>query len=268
MNQLIAVRPADRADACADRWLVRMEPRPTAPLRLYCFPWSGATASVYRAWGSTLPDAIETVAVQLPGRSHRRDETSVDRLAPLAHEVAYAIEADLDERPARFALFGHSFGALLGYEVARRLASAGRYPDLAVLSASRAPARPPRIVLHRLADADLLAALERMGGTTSARLNDQSFLDYFLPLVRADLTACETFRPALDTRLPFPVSVWAGSEDWYAHPEDVSRWHQVAGAGYRSRLFDGGHFFNSDLDAVSTAIIEDLEWSRRCGSAH
>src|SRR5262249_6283540 len=199
MSQPTVVLPVDRIHAPPERWLVRMAERPTAPLRLFCFPWSGANASVYRAWGEMLPDSIETVAVQLPGRSHRRDEMSVDRLAPLARLVARAIEADLDERPARFALFGHSFGALLGYEVRRRLAADGRHAALAVLPASRAPARPPRIALHRLGDTELLAALERMGGTSLARLADEQFLEYFLPLVRADLTACETFRPALNT---------------------------------------------------------------------
>jgi surfactin synthase thioesterase subunit len=263
MSQPAVVLSVDPIATPSDRWLVRLNPRPDAPLRLFCFPWSGANASVYREWASGLPDEIETVAVQLPGRSCRRDEAPLDQLGPLARQIVKALDVELRERPGRFALFGHSLGAMLAYEVARRLVAAGRYPDLAVLSASRAPARAPRVVLHGLGDADLLTALERMGGTSPARLRDQRFLDYFLPLVRTDLTAVETFRPVADTALPCPVSVWAGSEDWYAHPEDVDRWRQVAGGAYRSRLFDGGHFFNSDLPSVSTAILADLRWSRR-----
>ncbi len=261
MSQPSAVLAFDPLGTPSDRYLVRLAARPAAPLRLFCFPWSGANASVYREWATALPEEIETVAVQLPGRSGRLDEAPLDRLAPLARQVVQAIEAELRERPCRFAVFGHSLGAMLAYEVARRLVAAGRYPDLAVLSASRAPARAPRVVLHRLGDAELLAALERMGGTSAARLRDPKFLDYFLPLVRTDLTACETFRPVIDTALPFPVSVWAGREDWYAHPEDVGRWRQVAGSAYRSRVFDGGHFFNTDVPAVTTAILADLRWS-------
>jgi surfactin synthase thioesterase subunit len=267
MSQPVALLPADPTGTAPDRYLVRIEARPAARLRLFCIPWSGANASVYREWATGLPGEIETVAVQLPGRSTRRDETPVDRLAPLARQVTRAIDAELRDRPGRFVLFGHSLGALLAYEVARRLVAAGRYPDLAVLSASRAPAQAPRIVLHRLGDADLLAALGRMGGTSPDRLRDRQFLDYFLPLVRTDLTACETFRPALGTTLPCPVSVWAGREDWYAHPEDVGRWHQIAGSAYRSRLFGGGHFFNTDLAAVTTALLDDLRWSETLGLA-
>jgi surfactin synthase thioesterase subunit len=262
MSQPATILRPDPVDTPAGRYLVRLEARPEASLRLFCFPWSGATASVYREWATSLPEEIETIAVQLPGRSCRLAEAPLDRLAPLARQIVQAIDLELRERPGRFALFGHSLGAMLAYEVARRLVAAKRYPDLAVLSASRAPARAPRVVLHRLGDADLLAALERMGGTSPGRLRDPKFLDYFLPLVRTDLTAVERFRPAIHTTLPFPVSVWAGSEDWYAHPEDVSRWHQIAGGAYHSRIFDGGHFFNADLAAATTAILADLRWSR------
>jgi surfactin synthase thioesterase subunit len=258
---LPAVPSFDPFVAPADRYLVRLEARPSASLRLFCFPWSGATASVYRELASTLPDEIETVAVQLPGRSSRRDEAPLDELAPLARQAVKAIDTELHERPGRFALFGHSLGALLAYEVARLLVAAGQYPDLVVMSASRAPVQAPRIVLHKLGDAELLAALGQMGGTSSDRLRDQEFLGYFLPLVRTDLTAYETFQPAMGAILSCPVSVWAGREDWYAHPEDVNRWRELVGLAYRSRLFDGGHFFNSDVATVATAVLADLRWS-------
>src|SRR5262245_54066185 len=126
MSQAAAVLSVDRSGTPSDRFLVRIEARPAGRLRLFCFPWSGANASVYRDWAQSLPDEIETVAVQLPGRSSRRDEAPVDRLAPLAVQIARAIGDELGERPGRFALFGHSLGALLAYEVARRLVAAGR----------------------------------------------------------------------------------------------------------------------------------------------
>lgn len=251
-------------DPASDRFLVRFEERAAAPLRLFCFPWSGASASSFRKLASSLPDGIETIGLQLPGRGSRRDEPAHARLAPLAGQVVRALDAELEERPGRFALFGHSFGALLAYEVARRLEAGGRHPDLVVLSGSRAPARPPNVVLHALGDAELLAALTRMGGTTTNRLQDVTFLDYFLPLVRTDLTACETYQPA-HSILHCPVSVWGGTDDWYARPEDVTRWRQFAGAAFHRRVFAGGHFFTSDETVVSTAIQADLEWSRTCG---
>ncbi|HEY3002923.1 MAG TPA: alpha/beta fold hydrolase [Kribbellaceae bacterium] len=245
-----------------DRNLVRFEARPAAPLRLFCFPWSGASASVYRELARSMPDEVETVAVQLPGRGSRRDESAFDRLAPLARQVVRALDVELRDRPGRFVLFGHSFGALLAYEVARQLQASGRHPELVVLSGSRAPARAPRVFLHPMGDAELLAALDQMGGTKMDRLRDPAFLDYFLPLVRTDLTACETFQPATGT-LHCPVSVWGGSDDWYARPEDITRWRHFAGPAFRSRIFDGGHFFTSDEGVVREAMLDDLRWSRR-----
>jgi surfactin synthase thioesterase subunit len=261
MSQPAAVLSFASPVTAPDRYLVRFEARPGAPLRLFCFPWSGAGASVYRDLALSMPDEIETVAVQLPGRGSRRDEAAFDRLAPLARQVARALDVELGDRPARFALFGHSFGALLAYEVARRLQASGRYPDLVVLSGSRGPARAPRVSLHPMGDADLLAALERMGGTKTARLQDPAFLGHFLPLVRTDLTACETFQPPAGG-LRCPVSVWGCSEDWYAPPEDVTRWRQFAGPAFRSRIFTGGHFFTSEDGVIRKTVLDDLRWSR------
>jgi surfactin synthase thioesterase subunit len=256
VTSLNAVRTADRGT------LVRYDHRPHARLRLFCFPWSGASASAFRPWASAMPDEIELVGIQLPGRGGRRDEAPSARLAPLARQVTRALATELDESPGPFAVFGHSLGALLAHEVARRLEGRGRHPQLVVLSGSRAPHRPPRVRLHRLGDADLLAALQRFGAM-SGRTNDAGFLSYFLPLVRTDLTAVETHQPAVSGPLGSPLSAWAGADDWYAPPDEVRRWRSLAGRAYRDRTFSGGHFFTGDLSRTMTALLDDLAWSRR-----
>jgi surfactin synthase thioesterase subunit len=251
-----AVRTADRAT------LVRYDRRPRATLRLFCFPWSGASASAFRSWASAMPDEIELVGVQLPGRGNRRDEPVSPRLVPVARQVTRALSAELDGSPGPFAIFGHSLGAMLAHEVALRLEARGHHPQLVVLSGSRAPHRPPRVLLHRQDDADLLGALERFGAM-SARARDPEFLSYFLPLVRTDLTAVETHQPAAPGPLNSPLSVWAGTDDWYAPPEEVERWRSIAGSAYRSRTFSGGHFFTGDLARTVTALLGDLAWSHQ-----
>jgi surfactin synthase thioesterase subunit len=129
-------RAADRAT------LVRYDDRrPCATLRLFCFPWSGASASAFRSWAAGMPDEIELVGVQLPGRGDRRDEPASVRLAPAVRQVARALLTELDESPGPFAFFGHSLGALLAHEVAWRLEAHGHRPQLVVLSGSRAPHR-------------------------------------------------------------------------------------------------------------------------------
>src|SRR6266540_6898354 len=230
--------------------LVRHEIRPAARLRLFCLPWSGASASVFRSWAAAMPDDIELISIQLPGRGNRRAEPASVRLAPIAGQVARAIHAELRASPGPFALFGHSLGALLAYEVSRRLAGLDHRPELVVLSGGRVPGRPPGTALHRLGDADLVGAVERMGGTPASRLHDPEFMAYFLPLVRTDLTAYETYRSAFPASLREPVSVWAGSEDWYAPVDEVARWRHHCGPAFRKRVFSGGHYFIADLDRV------------------
>jgi surfactin synthase thioesterase subunit/GNAT superfamily N-acetyltransferase len=254
---LAEARAGDRAT------LVRYDDRGSrAALRLFCFPWSGASASAFRSWAAAMPEEIELVGVQLPGRGGRREESASARLAPVARQVARVLRMELEESPGPFAFFGHSLGALLAHEVACRLEARGHRPQLVVLSGSRAPHRPPRVCLHRLEDADLLGVLEGFGGM-SARGGDPEFLARFLPLVRADLTAVETHQPADPGLLCGPVSGWAGAEDWYAPPEEVQRWGCLAGSAWRSRVFSGGHFFTGDLARARAALLDDLAWSRQ-----
>ena len=139
----------------------RREFPPDVPLRLFCFPWSGASASAFRPLASSMPAEIEAVGVRLPSRGECRDEHASGRLEVLAGNVARAIRAELSARPRPFAFFGHSLGALFAYEVARRLSPAGWRPELVVLSGSRAPSRRPRVVLHTESDAQLLDRRER-----------------------------------------------------------------------------------------------------------
>jgi surfactin synthase thioesterase subunit len=243
-------------------WLSRPEPRPVADLRLFCFPWSGASASAYRALATTLPDHVEVVAIQLPGRGSRAAEPPVEDLEDGAHAVTRSLERELRAYGGRFAVFGHSYGALLGYEVVRRLADYRWFAELLVLSASRSPASPPPIDLHRLADADLTRELGLLGGMSQKRLADTDFLARFLPLVRADLTACERYRAPNRPSVLSPVSVWAGEGDWYATPAQAARWGLCAAGEFRTRTFPGGHFFVHDTERIAAALLADLDWAR------
>jgi pyochelin biosynthetic protein PchC len=246
-----------------DLWLSRLTSRPKAELRLYCLNWSGAGASAFRQLAGSVPETIEVVAAQIPGRGSRRNEPARTRLAPLAALIARAIASDLSERPSRFAILGHSYGALMAYAVTRRLEASGLSPELAVLSGSRSPSTPPWTLLHPLDDARLTGQLCRMGGMPPERLADQAFLNHLLPIVRADLTACETYLPSGASPLSCPVSVWAGRDDWYARPGDVAGWEHHARSAWQYREFEGGHFFiTADQAATTSALLDDMAWSR------
>ena len=252
-------QPADLTANSPDRWLVRLSSSsPGVLLRIFCFPWSGAGASAYRAHAGAVWAQTEIVGIQLPGRGTRRSESAFTRLEAPAEQAAQAIRADLQARPSPFALLGHSYGALLAYETARLLEAGELTPEAAVLSASRAPDTPPPVPLHRLDDLQLARQLGRMGGLSPDRLRDPAFMEYLLPIARSDLTACETYAPVGAQPLTCPVISWAGDDDWYAPPADVARWQHYAGFAYRHREFPDGHFFINDVPAVTSALLADL----------
>jgi surfactin synthase thioesterase subunit len=231
---LAATQPSD-----ADRWLVRHLPRPLARTRLYCFPWSGAGSSAYRGWAAEMPDDVELISIALPGRGARVDEALVDRIEPMADAIATAIVA---QPLGDFAFFGHSFGALLAHAVTARLRGTGRSPRVLIVSASRPPWAPPPIVLHRLSDEALLNMLVQLGGLTGGHAADSVFRERFLPLVRADLRACETYRSTDLGPVDCRIRAWAATDDWYATQRLVRRWRRFAGADFSMRLHRGHHF--------------------------
>ena len=109
-------------EAPASRWVWSPRPNPGARLRLFCYPYAGGRAAVYRRWPESLPASIEVCAIEPPGHGTRLSETPFTRLSPLVEALAAALDPYLD-RP--FAFFGHSLGSLVSFELAGGLA-AGR----------------------------------------------------------------------------------------------------------------------------------------------
>lgn len=237
------------------QWFVRYSARPLARTQLFCFPWSGAGAGVFREWAQLVPEDVEVIGVSLPGRDHRRDEVMSTSVEGLADVIAPQIAA---ESAGEIALFGHSFGALLAHSVAVRLTRLGRSPVVVVVSGSRPPNEAPVVALHQLDDVTLVSQLVRMGGLTAERARVHEFVEKVIPRVRADLTACECYRPDKCQKAPWRLCTWAGTRDWYAPPEQVRRWDEIGVGGYREHVFEGDHFFLARTDDVLSKLIEDL----------
>jgi medium-chain acyl-[acyl-carrier-protein] hydrolase len=209
-------------------------------VKVFCFPWSGASENAYRPLTEALPQ-VDIMTVRPP------------RTTSL-HAAAAAIAEEMPE--GRCVLFGHSYGALLAYAVTQLLETP---PELLIVSGSRSPATPPPVTLHQLDDQDLDDRLAKLGGMRSSLLTDRHFMARFRPRVRADLALCESYRAT--ARVDVPLSVWAGRSDWYATPFLTRQWRRFAGDNYRFRLFDGGHFFVTDTARSAAALLADLHWA-------
>lgn len=223
-------------------WLACPRPNPGASLRLFCFPYSGAGASIFYPWLDRVPATIEVCPVQLPGRESRLAEAPFTRLEPLVRALAAALLPHLT-RP--FAFFGHSMGALVSFELARRLRRQyGLSPVRLCVSGHSAPQLPDRDPpLHALPEAELLRQLRQLNGTPEAVLAHAELRALVLPVLRADLAVCETYVYRAGRPLDCPISACGGLEDAFVSREQLAGWRAQTGSSFSLHLFPGDHFF-------------------------
>jgi medium-chain acyl-[acyl-carrier-protein] hydrolase len=234
----------------------RVAPAPAA-LRLVCFPYGGGGASVYRTWPQGLPDNVEVLAIDLPGRERRFRERPFDRLGPL---VAALTDAVAPELSPPFAIYGHSLGALVGFSFARELRRRELPgPVHMFLSGRRAPQLPERAPIHALPDPEFLAGVRRLGGVPDAVFNDAEIMAFFLPVLRADFTLVETASFAAAPPLACPITALGGVTDERATPEELDAWRVHTSAAFERKLFSGGHFYlQTERDALLAWLSAEL----------
>lgn len=214
----------------AGNWVAPIHPRPDARLRLFCLPYAGGDAAVFSAWSAGLPESVEVCPVLLPGRSGRIAEPLLDNMTLLVRALAKGL-ADWIDRP--FALFGHSTGALVAFELARRLEQEGRFPAQLFVSGCGAPQLPPGRPdrIHDLPAADFLERLRALGGMPDAMLANPELRDLFLPILRADFKLSETYRYESGVPLKCPLTAFTGLQDRFVGRQSAEAWrHQTAGA--------------------------------------
>jgi medium-chain acyl-[acyl-carrier-protein] hydrolase len=243
---------------------IRLRHDPAAQLRLFCLPHAGVGASIYHPWSRLLPPEIQICPVQLPGRENRIRERPATRLPDLIRGLADAVDPGLD---LPFAIFGHSMGAAIGFELARELRRRNRgTPRRLVMSGGRAPHLPPRLTpLAGLQAGQFLEAVqERYGCFSSEILQAREMLDLVLPILRADLKLFETYQCTVEPPLDCPVSVFGGIEDATVTQDELADWSCHTTAGFDLCMLPGGHFFPQES---RDEVLRALE-ARLTGSEH
>ncbi len=239
----------------SDGWFVRFCPRPDPELRLFCFPYAGGGASVFRRWALELPERIELWAMQAPGRESRISESPLDRLASLVERLETAIVTHLD-RPAVF--YGHSLGGLVAFELARALQRGHRAPARLMVSASKAPHLPLRLpVIHQLPTALFLHELRRYNGTPAGVLETEELRELLLPGLRADFALFETHRYVPGEALACPITAFGGRADENVLEPELERWRELTSGAFRLRMFAGDHFFTGS-PLFPAALVAEL----------
>lgn len=239
-------------------WFRRFHPADEGAPRLLCFPYAGASASAYHGLSETLSPAAEVTAVQYPGRQDRRREPVPVDLAELADRLAAQV-AGLP--PAAF--FGHSMGAIVAFEVARRLAAP---PPVLFVSGRRSPARSRQERTHPMGDRELLDDMTRLGGTDARLLDSPAFVRMIMPVVRGDYQAIDTYRYRPGPPLACPIVVLAGDADPMTPVEDALAWREHGSGDGAEFVFPGGHFFLDDhRERIAEIVLDRLAVDRAAG---
>jgi medium-chain acyl-[acyl-carrier-protein] hydrolase len=231
-------------------------------LQLFCFPYAGGGAQIFRGWQARVPPGVGVTGVRLPGREQRFSEPRLDTWPEALAELTAAIARQTERGP--YAFFGHSLGARLAYELTHRLAAEGRRPPEAlVVSACRAPGVPQRWpTMHTMDGPALAARLRQMNGVPEEVLANPQLMALFEPLLRADLRLAETW-DASPGRVTAPILALCGDHDAVDPYEDMLDWRNHTAAGFAIRSFPAGHFFLRDEEeAVVSTITAHLQASR------
>lgn len=242
----------------AERWLAYREANPRARLRMFCFPYAGGGASAYRGWGASLPQEIEVCPVQLPGREGRLREQPFTRPEELIQAVTDALTPWFD---LPFVFFGHSMGAMIGFELSRELRRRGRpLPLHLFVSGRRAPQLPTREEpIHALPEPEFIVRLRELNGTPEEVLQHAELMKLLTPLLRADFAVNETYVYAEEEPLDPGISAFGGLADTDVKREDVEAWNIQTRGRFRMRMMPGDHFFlHPQKDLIIESVARDL----------
>ncbi|ASO20659.1 surfactin synthase thioesterase subunit [Actinoalloteichus hoggarensis] len=222
-------------------WVRRFAAASPATPRLICLPHAGGSASFYLPMARSLAPVADVVTVQYPGRQDRRHEPLIEDLDELAEQTFRALRPELI---GPVVLFGHSMGATLAFEIARRIeAEGGDPPSRLFVSGRRAPSAPRDERMHLRGDDELIEELRSLSGTDGQALGDEEIMRMAMPSIRGDYKAAETYRYRPGPPLHSPITVLIGDDDPKSTVEEARRWREHTEAECTVRVFGGGHFY-------------------------
>lgn len=237
--------------------LIYPKPNLHAVLRLFCFPYAGATASVYHMWANGSLLNVEVCAIELPGRDTRKHELALTTIASQVDSIFDEIHEHLDKP---FAFWGHSMGSIIAYELAQKLSKEnGVSPVHLLVSGRQAPHLPDKFPhAYNLPEPDLLRELERLNGVPKDALESPDLMRLLLPILRADLEAIDTYaytsRPALDC----PITAFGGIRDREVDGKGLEGWNEHTIGHFSLRMLPGDHFYLHSAQQLLLRILNQI----------
>ncbi len=228
---------------------------------LLCLPFAGAGASFFRAWRGA-PPGLRIDPVQLPGREGRfREEPLRSMRAVVDDAFASTIERGGGQAVA---LFGHSLGAVLAFELALRYIEEGHEVTRLFVSGSPTPWKPRALRATGLVDDNaFIRKVNEFAGYSHPALEDPEMRELLLPTLRADVALYEDSYRLKPVRLPVPVTAIRGTHDELVGQAQCLAWAEATSVGLRVAEVPGGHMYLADtsselLKLVSEHLHDDL----------
>eukprot|EP01135_Chromosphaera_perkinsii_P002594 Nk52_evm110s224 gene=Nk52_evmTU110s224 len=258
----IARRMSGITPTTVSPWLICEQVRPDAHVRLFCFPWAGGAASSFTGWSQVLSSDVEVLCVQLPGRGSRIKEELISDMNELSNQLCQMLLPYMDKP---FYVFGHSAGALIGFDFVKELTMRGLPTPVRLMVSG---CSPPHLQSEKLPDGWLtddsimVSLLREWGGTPESILKDPNALEMVLPLLRADLQLINSYFHEMPEGAKCPVNVplavYGGKEDENAEPETLKLWSQLSSCESDIHVYEGGHFYFLDLPDMKVELLADI----------
>ncbi|MDN3487082.1 alpha/beta fold hydrolase [Pseudoalteromonas sp. APC 3224] len=248
-------------------WFTKFQPKLAPQLRLICFPYAGGSASTFYSWASKLPACVELVAIQLPGRGNRFNESPYSNMDDLIQSLLVDFKSIMDKP---YILFGHSLGSRVAFELMNQIKQEDlRLPIHFVASGSKGPnCHPRKEPIHHLPAKEFIHELSNLNGTPKEVLKNKEIMELYLPTLRADFQMAHEYIYKCDDVFNCPISVLGGEQDIDITLSDLESWGKHFQAPYNVHILPGDHFFvDSHSEQVLkqiNRIIQDLLNSRSC----
>jgi len=225
---------------------------------MFCFPYAGGGASIYRLWSRFLPLEVEVCPVHLPGRERKVNEPLFTHITPLIEMLTQVLDPYMD---IPFTFFGHSMGALISFEMARSLRKNGsRGPMHLFLSAHRAPQLPrSHAPISHLPESEFVQNVINLGGTPLAVIQNAELMQLLLPLLRADFEITETYAYLDEPPFDCPITAFGGELDTAVSVQEVAAWRMQTQGPFALNILAGDHFFiHSNQNLLLRHLSQDL----------
>ena len=239
-------------------WFERLSRGQRPSLRLFCFPHAGGSSESYRSWQRWFPEQIDLCLVHLPGRGKRLREQAFTQTAPLVKAIADRILPEID---IPYALYGHSMGATIAFELTRELFQRQYTPPQHLFVSGRRAPQCPRTepITFNLPHNEFIAELRRLNGTPRELLENPELLELFMDLLRADFELVDTYEYHPAERLSCPITVYGGLHDKEVSSENCNAWKEQTSASFNMRMVSGDHFFiRNPVQDFVTAFRSDV----------